>query len=76
MDRVRYRSDSPDVMAEALLSVVQYARESDEDFTFGPISLKALDRDGLVVKGDNLRGVLRVLNEILGLVAVEVTSEV
>ena len=51
----------------ALLRLLEYARESREDFEYGPMRLTALDNQGLTVCGPQLDGVRKVLAEIPGL---------
>ncbi len=70
-DSVLYRGDSPETLTEALLAVIMYARDSEDDFKFGPLKLSALNRDGLRVEGDDLSGVKDVLSGISGLAIVE-----
>lgn len=66
--RVTYRSDSPDVLGEALLAVIRHARTSTDSFTFAPLKLSSLERDGLTIQGADLTGLQAVLAEIPGLV--------
>lgn len=60
MDSIRFRAASPDQLAEALLDVVEYARTAAEHFVVSPISLRDLDRDGLLLEGD-ITGVVAML---------------
>ncbi len=69
--RVHYRGDGPEVMAAAIVAVMRYARESSDDFTFGPLRLDDLERDGLEIGGPDLGGVMNVLTLIPGLAQVD-----
>jgi len=44
----RFRGSQVDLL-RALLLTVKFARTSDDEFEFGPLSLKALVRDGFSV---------------------------
>lgn len=50
----------------ALLRLMEYARESQAQFEFGPMSLEALAEQGLMVSGD-VTGVQERLADIPGL---------
>jgi hypothetical protein len=64
---LRYRASTRAVYASALLALVQYARTSAASFQFGPMSLDAIDSEGLAVSGDT-DGAEQVLAGIPGLV--------
>lgn len=64
---LRYRAVMSLAYSVALLYLLEYARESGDDFEYGPMSLEALQDQGLVVSGSRLEGVQRVLAEIPGL---------
>lgn len=59
-------------MAAAVVAVLAYARGSSDDFTFGPLRLAALQRDGLEIGGPDLAGVMQVLVGIPGLVRIDI----
>lgn len=71
LTRLHYRADSPDAYALALLRLIEHARASTDDFTFGPLSLAACERDGLTVTGPDLSGPVGVLAAISGLAQLE-----
>ena len=64
---VRYRAVMPLSYSVALLHLLEYARESREDFSYGPMYLAALADQGLTVSGARLDGVQKVLADIPGL---------
>jgi hypothetical protein len=64
---LRYRAPMELAYVVALLLLMEYARESDDRFTYGPMSLEALRDQGLLVSGLRLDGVRKVLAEIPGL---------
>lgn len=68
MAEVRYRGESAQVMASALLAVVVFARTSADVFSFGPTGLLAMEQEGLLVSGADVRGVCAVLDRLPGLV--------
>ncbi len=68
---VRYRGDGPDALAAALVAVIRHARDSADDFTFGPLSLAELERDGLDIGGPDLAGVMQALVQIPGLAHID-----
>lgn len=51
----------------ALLRLMELARGSGADFTYGPTSLDAIDSQGLVISGPDVSGVELALAEIPGL---------
>ncbi len=69
--RVRFRGDGPDVLAAAVAAVLHHARDSSDDYTFGPLRLDELERDGLVIGGPDLAGVMAVLATIPGLAHID-----
>ncbi len=69
--RIHYRGDGPDVLAAAIVALLEYARESSDDFTFGPLRLNELERDGLEIGGPDLGGIMTVLATIPGLAQVD-----
>jgi len=69
--RIRYRGDGPEVMAEALIALLRLARAGSDDFTFGPLVLAELERDGLEIGGPDLGGVINALALVPGLAQVE-----
>ncbi len=69
--QVHYRADRPDAYAAALLALIRHARDSTDDFSFGPLRLADLDRDGLTVTGPDLSGPLLALSTIPGLAPVD-----
>jgi hypothetical protein len=66
-ETARYRAVSRLVYSQAFEKLLVYARESDEDFTFGPTDFDALDGHGLTVSGPDLNGVREVLAGQAGL---------
>lgn len=71
LTRLRYRGDSPDSLADALLRLVQHARNSNDVFRFGPTRLAAAVRDGLEVTGPDLHDVTAILAAVPGLASVD-----
>lgn len=63
---LRYRGDSL-AYSVALLFLLEHARASADDFSYGPVDLDALDAQGLVVSGPRLDSVAKVLAGIPGL---------
>jgi len=66
-DTIRYRAESRFTYARALLELVTHARQGQEDFSFGPLDLGALERNGLAVTGPDLTAVRKVLAKVPGL---------
>jgi hypothetical protein len=64
---IRYRAVMRLSYSVALLHLLEYARESREEFEYGPMSLAALDNQGLTICGPKLDGVQKVLADIPGL---------
>jgi hypothetical protein len=67
VETVRYRAVMQLAYAVALLHLLEYARESREVFEYGPMSLAALEDQGLTISGPRLDGARKVLAEIPGL---------
>ncbi len=67
----RYRADNPDVYAVAILALVEHARDSNDDFTFGPMSLTDCVRSGLDITGPDLAAIHVILSAISGLAPVD-----
>jgi hypothetical protein len=63
----RYRAVMQLAYAVALLHLLEYARESRAVFEYGPMSLAALEDQGLTISGPRLAGAQKVLAEIPGL---------
>lgn len=66
----RYRGDGPDALAAAIAALLRHARDSDYDYTFGPLRLADLERDGLSVEGPDLGHAMTVLAAVPGLALV------
>lgn len=64
---LRYRADMPLAYAQAVIALVEHARNSKDEFEFGPLELAALKHTGLVVTGPDLNGVAGLLAGIPGL---------
>lgn len=75
MNKLVYRGDSPEVLLDALLTIIKHARTSSDEFSFGPLNLSDLSRDGLHVQGDELENVMIALNTVPGLALVEEMSD-
>ena len=69
--RITYRADNPGAYASAILALMRLARDTSDDFTFGPLRLDELERDGLDVGGPDLAGVIAALVTIPGLAPVD-----
>lgn len=69
--RVHLRADRPDAYADALLRLVEHARASTDEFTFGPLRLLDCERDGLLLTGPDLGEALRLLTLVPGLAVVD-----
>lgn len=71
MTTLRYRSLHRYSMARALEALVDLARtDPDPPFTFGPLDLAAVERNGLLVSGEDLSMVQAALAAIPGLTEV------
>lgn len=65
---IRFRSDTPEALVAGIESLMQLARSrTDLNFSFGPLSLDALIRDGLVVHGPDEDAAGKALTKISGL---------
>ena len=53
---VRFRAETRVSYAHALVALVKRARNGTGDSVFGPLSLKALEDQGLTVSGPGIRG--------------------
>lgn len=69
--RLHYRAEAGYVYADALLRLVVHARDSADDFTFGPLRLADCERDGLTVTGPDLAGPIAALSTVPGLAQVD-----
>lgn len=49
---VRFFFDSLDVAVEALITVLEDARETDKDYSFGSLSTQQIMSSGLILVGD------------------------
>ena len=67
---LRYRALTRYTYARALLSLLAYARASQDDFYFGPSSPTAMETSGLEIHGADLTGVAEVLGNVPGLIKV------
>jgi hypothetical protein len=52
----RFRAESRIIYARALVNLLRRARSGDDDFTFGPLMLAALQDQGLVISGPSVSG--------------------
>lgn len=64
---IRYRAVMDLAYDVGLLYLLEHARESGDDFEYGPMDRDALHDQGLTVSGTRLEGVEKVLAEIPGL---------
>jgi hypothetical protein len=68
---LRYRALQRYSYARALLALTELARSSPGPaFSFGPMDLGALERNGMVVTGDDLAAVQQALTAVPGVVQV------
>ena len=68
---LRYRASGHIPYALALVALVRHARTHPHpDFQFGPLDLRALDHQGLVISGPDLSAVSEVMSEVPGLIEV------
>lgn len=67
MQTVRYRSGIRLAYAVALLALMEHARQSGEDFEYGPLDLSAAEDQGLVISGHDVSGAELALAGIPGL---------
>jgi hypothetical protein len=67
MTSLRYRGVMRLAYSVALLLLMEHARDTKDDFSFGPWDLDALEGQGLVVSGPDLAGARKVLDGVPGL---------
>lgn len=70
-EHLLYRGDTPAALADALVRLTAHARTGDDTFTFGPLALAHLVRDGLQITGEHLDSVKSLLAQVPGLAAVD-----
>lgn len=68
---VHYRGDGPYALATAVVAVLRHARTSTDNFSFGPLRLSDLERDGLLIEGPDIGNVMTVLAAVPGLAIVD-----
>lgn len=66
-----FRGDSPAALAAAVVALLTHARDTDNDFTFGPLMLSELERDGLLLDGPDVGHAVTILAAVPGIAAVE-----
>ncbi len=66
-----FRGDGPDALANAVVALLQHARSTSHDFTFGPLRLADLERDGLLLEGPDIGEAITMLADVPGIAAVE-----
>lgn len=66
-----YRTKNAYVSVAALTRLVQLARVSESEFSFGPTELASIAQQGLTVTADDLTEVKSVLAAIPGMVEVD-----
>ena len=66
-----FRGDGPDALANAVVTLLEHARATSNDFTFGPLRLAALERDGLLLEGPDIGAAVTLLAAVPGIAAVE-----
>lgn len=71
LTRIHFRGDTTAALIDAVLRLTRHARESNDDFTFGPVSITALLRDGLTLTGPDLTDPLAILAAVPGLAQVD-----
>ena len=65
---LRYRAATRVSYSHGLIALVEYSREHPEpDFVFGPLTLGALESQGLVLSGTDLDGPAGRLSAVAGL---------
>lgn len=64
---VRYFFDTSTAAATALLVVLKHARSSQDEFTFGPLSVPDLVANGMTVSGNTTKVAL-LLDDVAGAV--------
>ncbi len=62
-----FRADTTEGYVEAVLELIRLARESDLDFTFGPMKIEELRQTGLTVSGPDASKAKAALSAIRGL---------
>jgi hypothetical protein len=68
---LHYRGDGPDALANAIVALLRHARASRDNFTFGPLRLADLERDGLTVDGEDIGQVMTLLAGVPGIAQVD-----
>lgn len=53
---IRFRAESRITYARALVNLFSRARSGSDDFTFGPLTLAALEDQGLLISGAGVSG--------------------
>lgn len=53
---IRFRAESRIIYARALVNLLNRARSESTGFTFGPLTLAALEDQGLVISGPAVSG--------------------
>jgi hypothetical protein len=51
---IRFRAESRITYAHALIALTKRARDTEHDFTYGPLDLAALEEQGLAVAGSDV----------------------
>lgn len=70
-ETVRYRAQHNHVYGTALIELFRLARSgTTPEFQFGPIGLKAIREQGLVISGEDLSAVTDSLSRVAGLTEV------
>ena len=64
---VRVMFDSVESAADGLIAVMQYAKDTEDNFEFGPFILKELVASGMLLSGDT-EGVVKALKKVSGAV--------
>lgn len=65
---VRFRALYRFIYSKALVQLVEYAREHPQpEFSFGPMSLPAMESAGLTITGADLSGVVDLMSRVHGL---------
>jgi hypothetical protein len=66
----RFYADSRIPLAHAIAALVIHARDSEDDFEFGPLDLATLAESGLDISGPDADSAAQVVGRIPGLVEV------
>lgn len=69
--RQTYRTDSTLASCAALVALLQLARTSSEEFSFGPTSWQAIEQQGITVSGTDITAAKHTLAAIPGVVEVD-----